>query len=448
METQLFTDAAGRDLRWQRFMNKELGLLWQSIPFDELASLFPSSSGLGAPGFFDVKGGIALQILKSYLNGMSDDKLREQINTNWAFQYFCGIRLGEGEEIKDKDIVGRWRRWLAKHMDYDAFQLQLAAHWKPFMKQTSAVLADATCYESHLRYPTDVKLLWECIEWLWRMIDRQTSLHDQPKVRRKQKEVRQRYLAYQKLKRKPRGRRKSITRSLLYLLNKGLTTWINLLSNPAYQIILLKKEYKCLENIRLVHEQQKLRFSDPEAKIENRIVSLFKPYIRPIIRGKEIKRTEFGAKVHAFVVDGITFVERFSYDAFNEGIRLEATVKLHQEYFENCKYVGADKIYANNANRKFCAVHNILTSFAPKGPKPKKPTEKMRVRRILASARASHMEGTFGTEKLYYGLNRINARTEATEKLWIHFGIWTASAMRISRRIKKHKEPPKLQLAA
>ena len=58
------------------------------------------------------------------------------------------------------------------------------------------------------------------------------------------------------------------------------------------------------------------------------------------------------------------------------------------------------------------------------------------------------MEGTFGTEKLYYGLNRINARTEATEKLWIHFGIWTASAMRISRRIKKQKEPPKLQLAA
>ena len=25
---------------------------------------------------------------------------------------------------------------------------------------------DATAYESNLRYPTDVKLLWECCEWM------------------------------------------------------------------------------------------------------------------------------------------------------------------------------------------------------------------------------------------------------------------------------------------
>ena len=26
-------------------------------------------------------------------------------------------------------------------------------------------MTDATCYESHMRFPTDMKLLWESLEW-------------------------------------------------------------------------------------------------------------------------------------------------------------------------------------------------------------------------------------------------------------------------------------------
>ena len=26
-------------------------------------------------------------------------------------------------------------------------------------------MEDATCYKTYMRYPTDVKLLWECVEW-------------------------------------------------------------------------------------------------------------------------------------------------------------------------------------------------------------------------------------------------------------------------------------------
>ena len=44
------------------------------------------------------------------------------------------------------------------------------------------------------------------------------------------------------------------------------------------------------------------------------------------------------------------------------------------------------------------------------------------------------MEGSFGNEKLHYDLLKIKAKTEKTERLWIYFGIWTASAMKIARR--------------
>ena len=44
------------------------------------------------------------------------------------------------------------------------------------------------------------------------------------------------------------------------------------------------------------------------------------------------------------------------------------------------------------------------------------------------------MEGSFGTEKNHYGLNRVKARTEKTEILWIFFGVMTSNAVKIAER--------------
>ena len=47
-------------------------------------------------------------------------------------------------------------------------QKVLADAWKPYMKNLDTVYTDASCYESLLRFPTDVKLLWECVERAWK----------------------------------------------------------------------------------------------------------------------------------------------------------------------------------------------------------------------------------------------------------------------------------------
>ena len=56
--------------------------------------------------------------------------------------------------------------------DIDSFQEILASHWKPYLDNLHVCMTDATCYESHMRFPTDMKLLWESIEWLYRHICR------------------------------------------------------------------------------------------------------------------------------------------------------------------------------------------------------------------------------------------------------------------------------------
>ena len=124
------------DVQLAAFYNTPLGELYQAIPFDALSKQVPSPkraiSDKGCKPWFDVKGGMALQILKSYYRN-SDAMLIEQLNGNWQMQMFCGILLKQGEQIKDKDIVGRWRSFLSKKLDMDKLQMSCVQLWKPPM---------------------------------------------------------------------------------------------------------------------------------------------------------------------------------------------------------------------------------------------------------------------------------------------------------------------------
>ena len=50
-------------------------------------------------------------------------------------------------------------------------------------------------------------------------------------------------------------------------------------------------------------------------KVSERIVSIDRHYVRPIVRDKETKSVEFGAKVNNIQIDGILFIERLSFKA-------------------------------------------------------------------------------------------------------------------------------------
>ena len=102
--------------------------------------------------------------------------------------------------------------------------------------------------------------------------------------------------------------------------------------------------------------------------IPNRIVSVSKPYVRPIVRGKETKTVEFGAKCNNILIDGISFIEKLSFNAFNEGTRLQHCVSLSEKLTGvPVKKIGGDQGYSGNDNRTFCKENKIETSFTQKG---------------------------------------------------------------------------------
>ena len=421
---------------YSRFLESDLGKIYLAIPWQELTKSFQLKDSIKGPtSTFSPQGKLGLMFLKHYAQ-VSDKRLLEQLNSNIDYQFFCDINLGF-ERLENYKIVSQIRCELAENLNIWEQELVLSHHWIPYMNNKGNIFTDATCYESEVRYPTDQKLLWEAIEWSYKQMKIICSTLGVKTPRTKYMKWKKKYLGYSKMRRKTKNKRKALTRSLLHLLNKINTELDNL---EAIYIFEMPNLYdKRRETIQIIYQQQHSLFTTGEYP-KNRVVSISKDYLRPIVRGKEIKRVEFGAKVNKLQIDGINFIQHITFDAFNEGTQLVNTInKAYQLTKVKVENIGADAIYATNANRKYVTTNKIKTDFRPKGIKPKDYKEQQALRQIISKERATRLEGSFGKEKEHYHLKKIKAKTEKTEKLWIFFGIHTANALEIGRRICKGK---------
>jgi hypothetical protein len=236
------------------------------------------------------------------------------------------------------------------------------------------------------------------------------------------------------MRRKTYKKRTPLTRSLLELLKKINKILDNL--EEQYDFEMPSNYYKRRAVIKKISNQQSLLFTKGE-KPKNRIVSIDKEYLRPIVRGKEIKSVEFGAKVNKLQIDGINFIQRISFDNFNEGTQFKNTIYKAQGLTKiKVKMVGADAIYATNKNRVFATSNKIQTDFKPKGRPSKHRKQQAQLAKIITKERATRLEGSFGKEKEHYHLKKIKAKTKKTEILWIFFGIHTANCLEIGRRMQ------------
>ena len=155
--------------------------------------------------------------------------------------------------------------------------------------------------------------------------------------------------------------------------------------------------------------------------VQDRIVNIYQPYVRPIPRGKDKVSTEFGAKISASVVDGMSRVEHISWNQFNEATDLELQVTMYKKTFGHYpELVLADQIYLNRKNREWLKEKAIRIVGKPLG-RPTKETLNPYQRRKLKKERnqRNHIEGKFGQAKNAYGLSSIKAKRRDTSQSWI-----------------------------
>ncbi|MCK5442341.1 MAG: transposase [Maribacter sp.] len=420
------------NLFFNRFLEGDLGKIHSAIPWNALIDTFGLFDREKGPvSIFGPQGKLALMFLKHYAC-CSDKRLVEQLNGNVDYQFFCGIHLGSNR-LTNYRIVSEIRCELAKKLNMDKVQQALFDSWSPLISDGHSIVMDATCYESEVRYPTNEKLLWESVEWSYRQLKAICKALGIKTPRTKYLKWKRRNISYSKMRRKTKSKRRSLDRSLLLLLDKINDSLCEL--EKGHDLQMPKKYYRRRATINKIYAQQFQIFHTGE-KPKGRIVSIGKDYLRPIVRGKEIKPVEFGAKVNKYQIDGINFIEHLSFNAFHEGNRFKDTIFKAQRLTKTkTRLAGADAIYATNKNRSFATKYNIRTDFKRKGRAGKHEKQRKQMAAMITKERATRLEGSFGKEKEHYHLKKIKARTKETETLWVFFGIQTANALEIGRRM-------------
>jgi len=281
---------------------------------------------------------------------------------------------------------------------------------------------DATCCDVEVKYPTDLDVLNDARDVSERLIDKLCKLSGSPKPRTYRKQARHEFLQVIKKKRKSKSLiRKGIRQQLGYL-KRNIQSVADIVSGSSTSILdaLNRTERQWIGTIIKVYHQQKGMYDTKTHQCGDRIISVFQPHVRPIVRGKSKSKVEFGAKVGAAVAKGYTFIDHFSWDAYNESADLKTHVEAYIARFgclpATCY---ADKIYMNRENRAYLKGLHIRAAGKPLGrPSKEMQTEEYKLQSAKDMGKRNESESTFGTGKRVYNANDVRAKLPDTADAW------------------------------
>ena len=429
------------------------GLIPWSEFEEEYASLFHKEMGAPAKSFRMALGAL---IIKEKL-GISDRETVEQIKENPYLQYFIGMSSYSNETPFDASMLVHFREKISvslvnkvneamvKKMRGTASSIESEEEIEgkeiegkeisesaipgadPQLtkkegeqKNRGKLILDATCAPADISYPTDLELLNQARKHTEQIID---SLYEQIKGQLEKKPrtyrdiARRDYLEVAKRRRvSQKERRKAIKKQLQYI-KRNLSYVDQLLLSGATLESLSNRQYKMLVVVAEVYRQQLWLYENNKQSIDDRIVSLNQPHVRPIVRGKAGKPVEFGAKLSASCFDGYVFLDHISWDNFNESGDFKAQVEAYKDrtgfYPES---VHVDKIYRTRENRAWCAKKGIRISGPPLG-RPQANVSKEKKKQAKDDERIRNcIEGKFGQGKRRFSLGRVMAKLSHTSQ--------------------------------
>ena len=380
-------------------------------------------------------------IIKERLN-TTDRETVLQIAENPYLQHFLGFSEYKDEVPFDHSLMTHFRKRFDKDklknineeivrnaLEQDEHSQDKANEDNDNDKPSNKgkLLVDATCTPADVTYPTDLNLLNKAREKTEAMIDTMHALliGKNAKPRTYRQRARKDYLAVAKQKRPGYKKvRKAIGRQLCYL-RRNLKN-IDKMVSDGLLMYLNKRQYRNLLVTKELYRQQLFMYENHTHKIADRIVSISQPHIRPIVRGKAKSNVEFGAKVSVSLIDGFSFVDRISWDSYNESGDLVGQIKNYRKRFGFYpESVHADQIYRNRENRQYCKKYGIRLSGPPLGrPKKVTPENAEQLKRDKQQHRQDEIdrvsiEGKFGQGKRRFSLARIMSKLAGTSEVVI-----------------------------
>ena len=351
--------------------------------------------------------------------GLTDRQTVEYTLENPYAQYFLGLTVFQQEPLFDDSMMARFRMRFTAEM-IEAINEELYRRSNPPKPPEDGgndgkLILDASAAPADVRYPTDLSLLNECRENTEAIIDQiwEESGLSGRKIFYNRKKAKAKYLKVAKQRKPRKFQIKQAIKEQIGFVQKNLEV-IDKLAADVWEV-LEPKHIVRLETIRKVLEQQTLMIKTGTHTVEDRIVNLRQPHVRPIVRGKLSAPVEFGQKISISVVRGYTFIERQSWDNFAEGGTLiESANKYKDRHGVYPEAIIADKTYRNRTNIRFCKENGIRLTGPRLGRPKKEELEADRNQAYMDSCERNMVESRFGIGKRRYGLGLIMARLPFT----------------------------------
>ena len=407
------------------------------------AAFFPSEKGNPAKPLRMALGALLIQKRK----GLSDRMLVKEIVENPYLQYFIGLesfqhkcpftapalvnfrkRLSAEFLMEINEMYLEHKQVTPEHFSENESDRAMEANESEEEKDNlGTLIIDATCSPSNIRYPQDFSLLNEAREKLEAMIDYfHVTYAPWKKPRTYRRVARKEYLELAKSKKRSVKKIRRVIRKQLGYIKRDLG-YLEKYMEEGYAMP--ERFINYYLTILELYRQQKYMFDNKVKRVDNRIVSISQPYIRPIVRGKAKAPVEFGAKYDVSVDEkGHARLEKLSFDPYNEsGVFVDALERYKKRKGCYPKRVLVDQIYRTRKNRTYCKEHGIEMS----GPKLGRPSEKTK----KEDAKNEYQDNTdrieverfFSRDKHSFGAGLIMTKLEETSLSSIALSVLAAN---------------------
>ena len=338
-----FAQELDPDNRWVR--------LAELVPWDELAGIYAKNLDPGTGRLsVDIRMVIGALIIKHMLC-LDDRDTVSMISKNLYMQYSCGLKSFQRKNRKrmgadkidqfNETVIHRVESLKPKRkrimkdtpgedqdnkddpggQQADAKENTGSSSKKESYNQGSLKL-DASVADQYITYTTDMKLLNTAREETERLIDilyKKGSFEKKPRTYRRN--ARKEYLVVSKKRRKSKKGLSVVTGKQLRYVKRNISTIEKMLD----ELELVQKEFplkhrdqKIYWVVQHLYDQQMYMYRNKVHKCSDRIVNIYQPYVRPMVRGKDRVNVEFVAKINISEVDGIVRCNHIGWDNYDE----------------------------------------------------------------------------------------------------------------------------------
>ena len=392
------------------------------IPWGELEGEYAKYfSDRGRPGL-DGRLVIGLFLLK-HMSNKSDREVIWELQENVYWQAFCSFEGFVRSKQLNSSSLTKIRQRLGPKFTKELEEKTYRVLIKKKIIKGKGMLVDATVVPEKIKYPNDIGLLNDVRKWVVERLKEVSEITGE-KIRTYRRKAKRLYLSFAKRKQKTKKMIEQTKKQMLQYVKRNLGQIKDRVHQFDYFV--QKEIEKKIELAQKIYEQQYRMYKEKVNKIEGRVVSFWREYVRPIKRGKGGgKEVEFGPKVCLSHVDGMTFVDEFRHDNYSEAKVeiVEQQIKNYEERFgKKPSSLTGDQLYGNRENRQMLKEEQIRDAFKPLGRKSENSQRQEQYLRRKQRER-NLIEGDIGNAKEHYGLSGIRYHYVEGSEMWVRLGF-------------------------